>query len=142
MVTEEIVKKVRATQAVMADAFETCFLESEIVNLRVVIRLVIEFEAFIETFDYKSPYSNRVEYEIDSVFSGIQSFSSTIHAYGVLVGSVSSRINWNEISLPSFRDRFVTMFREFEAEASPENKCRILLDLYKLQIVFAGMLYD
>lgn len=107
-----------------------------------VIRLVIEFEAFIKTFDYKSPYSNRVEYEIESIFSGINFFSSTTHAYRVLVGSVGSRIDWNDISLPLFRDQYVTMFREFETEANPENKCRVLLDLYKLQIVFAGMLYD
>jgi hypothetical protein len=34
------------------------------------------------------------------------------------------------------------MYNQFTQEANFENKCRLLLDLYKLQILFAGIYYD
>jgi len=44
--------------------------------------------------------------------------------------------------MQSLRDRFLSLYREFVAETKFENKCRLLLDLFKLQIVFAGAFYD
>ena len=40
--------------------------------------------------------------------------------------------------MQSLRDRFLSLYPEFVAETKFENKCRLLLDLFKLQIVFAG----
>jgi hypothetical protein len=34
------------------------------------------------------------------------------------------------------------MFNSFTKEVNFESKCRLLLDLFKLQIVFAGISYD
>ena len=39
-------------------------------------------------------------------------------------------------------EEFRSMFKKFELEENFEEKCRLLLDLFKLQIVFAGMSYD
>jgi hypothetical protein len=46
------------------------------------------------------------------------------------------------ISTMSLKKQFLSWFHEFEIETSFEKKCRLLLDLFKLQIVFAGVLYD
>ena len=44
-------------------------------------------------------------------------------------------------SMESFKSQFVSMFNQFTNETNFENKCRLLLDLFKLQIVFAGVSY-
>jgi hypothetical protein len=36
----------------------------------------------------------------------------------------------------------VGSFNKFTLEKNFEKKCRLLLDLFKLQIVFAGVFYD
>jgi hypothetical protein len=45
-------------------------------------------------------------------------------------------------SRESFKTQFISMFNEFTKEANFENKCRLLLDLFKLQMVFASISYD
>ena len=39
-------------------------------------------------------------------------------------------------------EKFKSTFQTFELEENFEEKCRLLLDLFKLQIVFAGISYD
>jgi hypothetical protein len=60
-----------------------------------------------------------------------------------LVGATGSNVKWGMItSWESFKARFISMFDEFTAEVNFENKRRLLLDLFKLQIVFAGVSYE
>jgi hypothetical protein len=65
--------------------------------------------------------------------------------YQGLIGATRSKAGWesmSNISASSFNEKFFAMFEEFSAESNFENKCRILLDLFKLQIVFAGASYQ
>ena len=77
-------------------------------------------------------------YMIDKILFNIDSFRIVLRTYGVLVGSTKSRIDWSAVGMQSLRDRFLSLYPEFVAETKFENKCRLLLDLFKLQIVFAG----
>jgi hypothetical protein len=56
----------------------------------------------------------------------------------------SSRIDWNTIprlgSLHEFRAFYAAQYEEFLAAATFERKCRLVLDLYKLQFLFVGIL--
>ena len=45
-------------------------------------------------------------------------------------------------SRESFRAQFVSMFTKFTEELNFESKCRLLLDLFKLQMVFVGISYN
>jgi hypothetical protein len=81
-------------------------------------------------------------YMIDKILFNIDSFRIVLRTYGVLVGSRKSRIDWSAVGMQSLRDRFLSLYPEFVAETKFENKCRLLLDLFKLQIVFAGAFYD
>jgi hypothetical protein len=45
-------------------------------------------------------------------------------------------------SRDSFKTQFVSMFNKFTKEVNFEKKCRLLLDLFKLEIVFAGISYN
>jgi hypothetical protein len=84
-----------------------------------------------------------LEYECESIRSGIDSFCSLNSTYRILVGATNSRIEWGMIfSRESFNKQYVSMFKEFIEETNFEFKCRLLLDLFKLQIIFAGVSYD
>jgi hypothetical protein len=60
-----------------------------------------------------------------------------------LVGATSSKVEWGMISSrESFKEKFIAMFDEFTQEVNFENKCRLLLDLFKLQMAFAAVSYE
>jgi hypothetical protein len=85
---------------------------------------------------------NRRRYVIESIFSGIDSFASITHSYHCFTGHTASKVGGATISLETLQQQFVSMFNEFNTETKFQNKCRLLLDLFKLQIIFAGMIYD
>ncbi|MGB7172639.1 MAG: hypothetical protein WBD23_03710, partial [Candidatus Acidiferrales bacterium] len=62
-------------------------------------------------------------------------------AYDVLVGAKESQIEWNTLSAPELKVRFGSIFKAFDEAETFETKCRLLLDLYKVLIVFAGISY-
>ncbi len=147
-VKREIIELVRKVQSSMVADASSTFSESELDNLRVVIRLTIEFFDFIESADIDSfnAYDRRIafdlSYSIESIFSGIDSYGSLTNSYQVLVDATRSKVNWENISISSLKEQFITKYHNFMEETNFENKCRLLLDLFKIQIVFAGMLYD
>jgi hypothetical protein len=139
---EGFAKYVRSIYDPMAEEAKSCFSESGLRDLYSVISLTVDFHNYLETADMHSPNHNDAIYACGSIISGINSFTSVTHTYKVLVGAVDSRIKWDLTSLPTFKKQFTSMYQEFLAEVSFENKCRLLLDLFKLQIAFVGMLYD
>ena len=82
-------------------------------------------------------------YMIDKILINVGSFPVVAISYGSLVGSKKrSTIDWNAFEVQSLKDRFLSMYDEFVMETDFNNKCRLLLDLFKLEIVFAGAFYD
>ena len=136
--TGEVVQHVRLTQTAMVQSVQNCFSESEIDHLRCVVRLTIEFHYYLEL---ACSHSYCSEYVSDSIFSGIESYQNLTHGYDVLVGAAKSQLEWRALALPSVKEKFVAVFNQFEKEELFEKKCRHLLDLFKLQIVFAGIVY-
>jgi hypothetical protein len=135
-------KQIQETQAIMLEHTRSCFSESERDHLRGIVRLTIEFNNYLQSFRGDADNVNDLKYSIESIFSGIDSFCSVNAAYRVLVGATSSKIEWNQTDLTLLKDQFASMFDEFNKEANFEKKCRLLLDLFKLQIVFAGVFYN
>ncbi len=143
----------------LVEAAKSCFGESELRHLETLIRITVEFDVFLESNDIL--FNKRAEgltgnndydfgiyrqdpklmYSIETIFSGIDSFCSVIAAYKILVGAVEGRINFEALSVQLFKYRFMHLFKEFCDETVFEKKCRMLLDLFKMQIVFAGILY-
>jgi|SRR5882762_1202542 len=163
--TNDIIERVRTIQAQMVEPGGSCFSESELEDLRVLIRLTVEFHDYLQGIWPTEEIANNLrsvwpapkllndlqnaninpsvlDYMCGSIFAGVESYMSVTRAYKVLVGAVGSRIEWSAISLLSMKEHFLSMFAEFVEANNFENKCRILLDLFKLQIVFAGLSYD
>jgi hypothetical protein len=135
----DIRERVRTIQAQMAESAKSCFSEQERNHLGALIRVTVEFHDHLQSFD-SDPV--KLEYMCESVFAGFDSFMLVTHAYSVVSGTSHSTIDLESISLPSLKEQFGSVFSEFVREAIFEKKCRLLLDLLKLQIVFAGISYN
>ena len=117
------------------------FLESAD-DLRCLVRLTVEFDYYLRHTNTDLRNTFEMEYRIASIRSGMDSFVSFSDAYRVMVVAIPSQINWTAVTVSSLKGRFLEMFDQFVAEPQFERRFRLLLDLFKLQIVFAGMFYD
>lgn len=134
-----VLAHVRAVQASMERAASDDFSESELEHLRAVTRLAVEIYHY---FQLTCAHSFCLMYQSESVFSGIDSYCIVTQAYRMLAGARESQIKWDAISAPELKVRFTSLFDGLAAERAFESRCRCLLDLYKLMIVFAGISYD
>jgi len=139
---EEIVGQVRAVQAAMAQAAEPYFGEWYLDDLRCVVRLTVEFYYFLQDWESVSGDAFELRYAGESVFSGVDSFCSV--SGGCRGGGISTKsaIQWEQMSLASVREQFLARYGEFAVETDFDKRCRLLPDLFRLQIVFAGMSYE
>ena len=133
-------KTVRSIQAEMARSAVPCFSKAEVDNLNCLIRLAVEFQHCAH--EIGAGDEGAVQNCAESVFSGVSSFCSVTRAYKVLAGEVPTSLRWDTLTLPDLRERFMSTFREFTAEGRFERKCRLLLDLFKLQLALASILYE
>jgi hypothetical protein len=147
-VKRETIELIRRVEGSMVEEAASTFSESELDHLRTVVSFTIEFFDFIESADtdsfntYDRSITYELRYNIESIFAGIESYTVVNASYKVLVGATRSRVNWENVSISALRERFIAKYHDFMQETNFENKCRLLLDLFKIQIVFAGMLYD
>jgi len=150
----QLVQKIQASTVESArDTFEEPALD----HLRGLIRLTVEFHDYLQNghpelgalmkrskhfkFSTQQIKENELSYSIGSIFSGIDGFCSVNADYKVLVGATNSGVAWGLVSEASLREQFNSIFHEFTVENQFEKKCRLLLDLFKIQIVFAGAFY-
>lgn len=137
--SKDTLNHIRTVQASMEGSAGGRFLEPILHDLRVLVGFTIEFHYYLR-LSCTHPFC--LGYACDSIFSAVDSYQNLTHAYNALVNAAGSRIEWNNLSVPLLKEQFVGVFDEFEKETNFENKCRLLLDLFKLQIVFAGVSYD
>lgn len=155
---DDMKKRVEIAQASIVTLAESDFSEPQLEDLRVLVRLTLEFEAHLQhvladpgetveqmatrIFETTSIYAEEWRYANDSTFSGIDAFLTVNWAYRPFVGSRPTTIDWATASPLTLAPLFARLCGEFIDEADFMRKCRLLLDLFKIQIVLAGMLYD
>ena len=98
----------------------------------------MEFFHFLEG-DLKR---DEAEYAIDTVFSGVDSFMSLSAAYRSISNNSPTAVNWDAISRTTLRQEFLPLYQQFRSERNFERQFKLLLDLFRLQLLFAGMNYD
>ncbi|HVW84714.1 MAG TPA: hypothetical protein VHB50_08530 [Bryobacteraceae bacterium] len=133
------VEQIRAIQASMVESGGSFFLASELDDMRCLIRLTVEFFYYLQGEDVAPFVEDKLRYVRDSVFSGLSSFDLVSAAYRTLPGARATTLASSERSTDSVKEEFAAKYREFSDEMDFEAKCRLLLDLFKLQIVFAGL---
>ena len=110
-------------------------------DLRGLIRITIEFHEFLHGREVKRPLCDPVEYMMDTVFSGVSGFQLLHAGCNAWWDAGFSRLDWTKVSIPLLKETFESLFTDFLEENTFETKCKLLLDLFKIQIVLAGMLY-
>jgi hypothetical protein len=162
----DVFERVKEIQDSMVESAKSRFDESELGHLCCLIRLAVEFQAYLEhgsvdiaTSVLNGPLAKYVpdaqnastdpfnkydmDYACESIRSGVDSFCTLTRSYEMLDDATDTKVEWSMISSKeSFKTNFVSMFNRFVEEASFETKCRLLLDMFKLQIVFAGISYN
>jgi hypothetical protein len=118
------------------------FLDSELEALSGVIRLTVEFFHRLQRVDIDSVDAESLRYWGGSVFAGIDSFMLVCQAYRTTAGQIRSTLLQRVTSRAVLKEEFVAVYGELAAETNFEKRCRLLLDLFKLQIIFAGMTCD
>lgn len=137
---------VRSIQQSMSEFARPAFDDSEIEDLRILIRVAIDFHHCLHSIppwpQFPEDPVHNMTYKLDSVLFNVDSFRRVMHAYGTLVGSTGTTINWDGLTVRSLKSVFASAYTSFLEAATFEAQCRLLLDLTKLQIVFAGASYD
>ena len=164
--SDDLINQVKEIQAAMEDSAKLSFDNTELGHLRCVIRLTVEFHHYLEHgsvefaramqegplahlfADLQSAADNPfnrydLEYTCSSIRSGVESFCNLNQTYGIMAGAKGSRVQFSMMSsMETFKRQFISMFRQFVEETNFENKCRLLLDLFKLQMAFAAISYE
>lgn len=135
---EQIVARVTTLQRWMVDEAASCFEPSDLEHLRVLVRLAVEFWYYVQ--GRYEPLDGR--YVCDSIFSGVSSFQSVEAAYGVLVGARPSDIEWGAMTGSAVQRDYLATFERFDREQPFEERCRLVLDLFRLQLLFAATSYE
>lgn len=129
--------QVRAIQTSMVEAGQPYLTVQELEDMRCLIRLTVEFASFILHGDTASAGTDNLQYVCESVFSGIDSFALLSAGYRILPGAQPSMLQ--ETGRTPINEVFLSLYAQFLQDAAFEKRCRLLLDLFKLQIVFAGI---
>jgi len=122
------------------------FDDEDIRHLRALVSVTVDFYDYLTSTppwpQFPGGPFEDMRYVVDTLFIHIDSFRTVMRLYGVLVGAQQSTVDWRMVDVASFKEQFTSLYRAFVDATGFEIKCRLLLDLVKLQIVFAGASYD
>jgi len=136
---DDEIQRIHTLQQSMEEFGRVWFLESDIQHLRDLVRLTVEFYDYLTSTPPRPQFPDDpfhdLTYKAEAILINVESFCAVTRAYGVLVGATSSTIDWNKTNIGILRERFTSLYTLFVAQKDFETKCRLLLDLVKLQIV-------
>jgi hypothetical protein len=138
------IQEVREAQDLMLAASQSCLVGSEPGDLRALIRITIEFFYFLEGHLKLEGVlkGDETNYAIDTVFSGVDSFMSLSASSRMITNNAPTAVNWDQINRTTLWQVFLALYQQFRSERNFERQFRLLLDLFRLQLIFAGMNYD
>jgi RHS repeat-associated protein len=125
-----------------AESAKPAFDDDDLNSLHSLISLAVEFRIYLETASRRNPERDDVIYACESILSRVESFMNLNNAYRVIIGSTKSELGRDVMPLNMLTSKFLVLYDEFLTENIFEKKCRLLLDLFKLQLVFAAISFD
>jgi hypothetical protein len=140
-VTADLIKQMKDLHDSMMESARDCFSDVALGHLRCLIRLAFEFHDFCDTKKASQP-EHDLEFVSESIFAGIDSYLMVNATYRVLTDAKESDIRWDILSRPALISQFEQIYQRFVTENNFSNKSRMLLDLYKIQAVFAGAFHE
>ena len=153
---DDLRNHIEAIYAPMAEGALPAFSDDDLEALHALIMFTLEFEDYLRRgrpslkaicdlfatiFDPAVPMPAAEACAMDDVscstFSAIDSFRKVSCSYNGLIGTIKSELVWSEVTVPSLKKLFLQIFPAFAGEPDFHKKCRLLLDLFKIQIVIA-----
>ncbi len=135
---DDLYQRVTTLQTSMTEDAKPYMLEV-LDHLKTIIELSLEFSDFLNG-EYTCPPELEPRHTCEAIFGGVESFSYVVSSYWGSFGPTGSSIP-ESLCLSKLKTCFADIFTSFIAERDFERKCSLLLDLFRLQIVFASMEY-
>ncbi len=106
-----------------------------------LISILVDFCYEIKTIDIDSYDQWDVEGNFGILFANVDTFIRVCDDYSIIKSAIDSQIEWGEITTKSVKQLIDQTYDRFEAECDFHMKVRYLLDLFKMSLVFAGLVY-
>ena len=132
----ELALHVHAIQKPILGSAREHFKPSQVEHLRDLVRLAVEFHYQVEP--NPSASTDELNYVADSILAGVDSFVLVRDAYSVRGGEPSA-MKWHDVSLHTLTAAFSLRYDEFIHEVDFMRQCRLVLDLFNIQLVFAAI---
>ncbi len=126
-------------QASMVESAPTWWSDADRAHLRCLIRLNVEFFYFLHEEDTDDP--SELRFLGESVFSGTESLCFIAMTFRMMSGDTSNQFAQAVTSTQIVKEQFISAYENFLAEPAFDKRCRFLLDLFRLQVVFVGLTY-
>ena len=141
----ELIKRVDEIYASMYDETQPAFEDEDLESLRIIIRLTLEFADYLTHRQDGTPWrfaiaSSDASYAAGSILSGLSFFYTLNPMYECLIGALPTTIDL-ETPESDLKSAFTSRYQQFLIETDFYKRCRLLLDMFRLQIIFAGYLY-
>lgn len=135
-------QRVRQILESMEESARPGFDDEHIQHLRILVRLAVQFYDYLTLTADSDDAFRDLNYVLDSLFFNIESFRVVTRTYGILVGASRSTVDWSAIGVSSLKEQFISLYDSFVSQINFETKCRLLLDLIRLYIIYAGAFYE
>lgn len=136
---EEIksIQESMATDPVVAETFTDAAIES----LKIVIRTAIQAGTGLIAIEDAKNLQEEARYHLDTIISGIEWFVVLSDTYGCLTIHKPSQLDWKHLDERALLEKVDEMMKTLLAASAFSDKCRALLDLYKVELTLVGILY-
>ena len=139
MMGQAIVSKVRCMQQSMVGKEPDYFSESDIDSLNCLTRIAVEFY-YRYLNDLYSADTEIVRYAAESVFACVDTFVSLNSSF-TMSATKAGASHWEIVPPASLREHFIETYRSFENETEFLNRCGLLLDLFRLELILSTLAY-
>jgi hypothetical protein len=134
--------EVSAIQAPIEELGRHYFSDRELDHLRCLVRLTVEFSHHLQEHEQRRLGTTDLRYLIESIFSGMDSLCVVSAAYRSLTDARPTTLSRDPNWIGILKSEFDSRYSEFLLEASFQKRCRLLIDLFQIQVVFSGLEYD
>jgi hypothetical protein len=139
--SSELAERVHDIQVPMLQEAESVLRPEGVQGLRCLIRLAVEFESLLIA-DPMALDEESLAYECDSIFAGVDSFVATRNEVEVECGRQTPHAAQQFLaSFSDVKSDFQAKYLRFLAETDFGTRCRLVLDLFRVQLVFAATMY-
>lgn len=106
-----------------------------------LVSILVDFCCSLRPIDIDNYDCREIEDNLLLLFANMDTFIHVCDGYAVIYRCIDSKIEWGEITPKSVKQLIDQTYERFEAENDFYLKVRHVLDLFKMALVLAGLVY-